>query len=78
MPVPVLRRTTHDPAIVAIECRCGEILTSSTDEGLAAQLAVHWRRDDWATDEPSAGDLSLARRAVALHAFEIDESELDG
>jgi hypothetical protein len=78
MAIPVLRRTTHDPAIVAIECRCGEILTSSTDEGLAAQLAVHWRRDDWATDQPSAGDLRIAQRWVAAHAFEIDESELGG
>jgi hypothetical protein len=76
MAIPVLRRTDGD-VLVGVQCRCGAILAASSESGLAAQLAVHWRTDDWAVDLPSSSDLEVARRFVASHAFELDDDELD-
>jgi hypothetical protein len=76
MPIPVLRRADGD-SILGVRCRCGAILASSSEAGLTAQLAVHWRTDDWVVDLPSASDLRAARRWVDGHAFELDDDELD-
>jgi hypothetical protein len=76
MPATTISRPQHDAPMFAIECRCGRLLVSTTEDGLAAQLAVHWHREDWAVDRASPADVSVATRWVATHAFEIDEADL--
>lgn len=75
MAIPVLRR--REEALLGVRCRCGTVLAASSESGLAAQLAVHWRTDDWAVDLPSASDEDVALRFVTRHAFELDDDELD-
>jgi hypothetical protein len=78
MPTPASSHPViDDPLLVAVGCRCGQVLSSSTRSGLAAQLAVHWRHDDWATDLATAQDVAVARRWVAMHAVDVSAAELD-
>ncbi len=63
--------------MVAVECHCGTLLVSTTETGLASQLAVHWRREDWGVDAPSAADVTVAARWIQDRAFEMSEAELD-
>lgn len=76
MPAPIVGHHLGDAPMVGIECRCGRLLVSTTEEGLAAQLAVHWHREDWAVDRATQADVAVATRWVASHAFAIDEADL--
>jgi len=62
--------------LVAVECHCGTLLVSTTESGLASQLAVHWRQEDWAIDAATEADVSVATRWLAEHAFGLDDADL--
>jgi hypothetical protein len=69
-------RISDDAGLVAAECRCGTLLVSTTESGLASQIAVHWRREDWSIDEATEADVSVATRWVADHAFALRYADL--
>ena len=77
MTVPVLHRRQSSTRMVAVECHCGTLLVSTSETGLASQLAVHWRREDWGVDGASPGDVRVAQRWIAPRAFELEEMELE-
>ncbi len=70
-------RTRDDEPMVAVECHCGTLLVSTTESGLASQLAVHWRREDWGIDMATRSDVSVASRWIASHAFRLTSAELE-
>jgi hypothetical protein len=70
-------RIGDEAGLVAAECHCGTLLVSTTEPGLASQLGVHWRREDWGINLATPNDITVASRWLRTHAFRLTAAELE-